>query len=77
MRDGFQERPAVGAQKLDVRRRTKQHVLGVIVLPRKLPEQIADVGADPIVMQLSGVDGDPHGARDSIGPADRGAATRV
>ena len=29
-------------------------------MPRQLPQQVADVGADAVVVQLPGVDGDAH-----------------
>ena len=65
------------AKDLYVRRRAQQHVLGVIVLPGELPKQVTDIGADAVVMQLSGVDSDPHGAGDSIGGVAREAGARA
>ena len=36
-----------------------------LVEPRQLPQQVPDVGADAEVVQLAGVDADPHGSDDT------------
>jgi hypothetical protein len=46
-------RVAVGALAED-------HVLVDRVLPRQLPQQVADVGADAVVAELAAVDGYAH-----------------
>ncbi len=38
----------------------EDHVLGVVIHPRQLAEEVADVGADAEVVQLAGVDADAH-----------------
>ena len=42
----------------------EDHVLRVVIDPRELTQEIADVGADPEVVELSGVDADAHGSND-------------
>ena len=42
----------------------EDHVLRVVIDPRELPQEVADVGADPEVVELSGVDADAHGSND-------------
>ena len=49
-------------QRARVLRTAEQHELGLVVEPRQLPQQVADVGADAEIVKLPGVDADPHGA---------------
>ena len=38
-------------------------VFVLLIQPREVAQQVADVGADPVVAQLPGVDGDSHANR--------------
>ena len=40
----------------------EQHVLGGLVDLREVVQEVPDVGADAEIVELSGVDGYPHGA---------------
>ena len=50
-------------QRLAILGPAEHHELGLAIEPRQLPQQVADVGADAEVVQLAGVDADPHGAQ--------------
>ncbi len=60
---GFEHRPEVGPERrrnAEVALLAEQHVVGVVVEPGELAQQVADVGADAEVVQLARVDGDSH-----------------
>ena len=46
---------------MEVRLTAEQHELGVVVDARELPQQVTHVRPDAEVVQLAGVDRDPHG----------------
>ena len=48
----------------DVRCVAEQHVLVLVIDPREVPQEISNVGADPEVVEFSGVDADAHGSND-------------
>src|SRR5262245_14552990 len=59
LRDGA-EVLAERREPLPVLGPAEHDVLGVAIESRKLPEEIPDVGADAEVMELAGIDADPH-----------------
>ena len=64
----FRDRPKVLAERAERRsigRPAEQHELGVMIQPRQLPQQVANIGPDSEIVQLAGVDADAHAPYDT------------
>ena len=60
---GFHDRPEILAQRAERRPiagPAEQDVLGLAIDPRQMTKQVADVSADPEVVELTRVDADAH-----------------
>src|SRR5947208_1105239 len=64
--DGFRNRPEVFAELVHhagILGATEEHVVRLGIKPRQVPQQVTDVGADAVIAQLAGVDGDSQDTR--------------
>src|SRR5262249_7875693 len=58
--DRAEPRPEL-LHRFEVRLATEHDVVVRVLLARELPQQVPHVRADPVVTELAGVDGNPHG----------------